>query len=127
MASEWKPAVRAAKPVFFTGALDPRKYVAALNRRGKLDVRCAASYNALEVNGFKTFMLSVYILASHVNAGKRGGEIHDADICVERQYVPNYMSRADQAQRLEFMATIAATRIGMDFEHRLPISTRTPK
>jgi hypothetical protein len=111
----------------FQGTLDGRWYTPALNRRGKLDVRCASAYTPRSKEGLKQLMLSCYISAAHVNAGKRGGNVHNADICVERTFVPEYTSEEAQARRLEFMATIAATRIGVDFEHRLPVSTRTPK
>lgn len=110
-----------------TSCVDNKVYNAILNRRGRLDVRCASSYANVQVNGFKTFMLSCYVWASNPRAGTRGGRIDGMDICVEREYVPNYTSEADQAQRLEFMVTIAATHLGTDFEHRLPISTRKPK
>ena len=110
----------------FKGELDGRSYVAALNRRGKLDVRCAASYIASPGKDSQ-FMLSVYVSAAYVNAGKRGGEIRIMDVCVAREYAPTYTPHEEQARRLEFMATIAATRLGTDFEHRLPISTRPPK
>lgn len=126
MTGEWTPAVRAAKPVFFTGALDSRTYVATLNRRGKLDVRCAAAYQT-GPHDTRRLTLSAYVSAAGVNAGKRGGAVRNAGICVEREFVVSHTSEEEQARRLEFMATIAATRIGTDFEHRLPISTRKPK
>lgn len=110
----------------FKGELDGLSYVATLNRRDKLDVRCAAAYVVAPGSGSQ-IMLSVYVFAALVGSGKRGGVIRNADICVAREYVPNYTSHEEQARRLEFMVTIAATHLGTDFEHRLPISTRKPK
>lgn len=106
--------------------LDNRVHYAELNRRGKLDVRCAASYAVLRSTARKTIMLSCYVSATNPRARHFGSKTIPAatDVCVAREYIPDYTPETEQERRLEFMATIVATRVGVDFEHRLPISTR---
>ena len=99
-----------------------KKYRAKLTRDDKLDIRCAGAYTGTRI------MLSVYVmcLASiKPRSAETAGRL--TEICVWRKEVPNWTSHEEQRKLLDFHATAAATKIGCDFEHRLPISTRPPK
>ena len=103
-------------------------YRAKLTRSGKLDIRCASAYGRAgdKFPQDDAFMLSVYVLAYKAQTSKKP-DPDLCDICVWRGYTTRYCSHEEQRELLEFHALAFATKIGCDFEHRLPISTRPPK
>lgn len=106
-----------------------KKRIAQLTKDGMLDVRCAASFTpkAIGWSEDKALMLSVYVKARSPAAGARGGQIRYADELVWRDTAPRWMDADTQHKKMETEVLLFATRTGVDFKHRLPVSVRIVK
>ena len=95
--------------------------VAALTKDGKLDVRCAVAFGPKAGrNDAAALMMTVYIAGRIQGAGARGGVIRNADEPAWRTRVPLWTDPSEQKRQLDMAALLLTTKLGVDYELRLP-------